>query len=188
MLGRLGSAKLDIEAAATLDPGNPQWRVQRSAVEFMAGNHEAAIAVVWEKPPAALLQRLPQHFADLEQMLRARNDPIAERYAAERSFAEGLLALQHSRQLNAVQLARANMLAKAAMLDFQRAGLLYKDARPWLLTALQALDVDNRAFAEQCAQEVRKAGLEVHPWQRELIGEAGLAKLRSVGSWAELLK
>lgn len=182
-LGRLPLARLDLEAAAALDPGDPLWRVQRSGLEFMAGNHEAAIAVVWLDPHPRLKEMLPEHFARLEAMLKEKKDPAARRYGAEAAFAKALLSRDQG------DMARTQELTKAtlnAFLDAER--LLYKDARPWLLIALQALDVEAREAAEQVARQIRTSKIEVHAWERALIGEQALDRLRAVPGWVDLLK
>ncbi len=182
--GRFAEAREAARSALRLDPGDSEAQVLLSGVAFAEGDHEAAIAQVWDHPHRRLQRQLPQHFGDLRRRLEARGQlRAAVRYAAEEAFAEAFLALDDTTPAG---LAAGSGLVQPMMQLFERAQLLERDPRPWWLAALHMHRLGDAAWGATAAAQVRRHGLALPEWQRWLLGAERLATLRGIEGWHDL--
>ncbi len=186
--GRDGIARNHALAALRSDPGDPEARVLMSALYFRAGNPDGAVRIVWEDPHPRLRERLAEHFRELQQLADARGAVAdAARYAAERSFVQALDAVAGAQA--GARLAKAGILVEQCRTNFEAAGILASDLRPWALGSLLALAAGDPAGAEAVCQRARQVLSQApdRAWQTAALGNGARELVARVPCWAGLL-
>lgn len=186
--GRDGIARNHALAVLRSDPGDPEARVLLSALYFRAGNPDGAARIVWEDPHPRLRERLADHFRELQQLADARGAVAdAARYAAERSFVQALDALTEAEANR--KLARARILVEQCRTNFEAAGLLPSDLRPWALGSLLALAAGDVAGAEAVCERANQALVDESgfTWQAAALGSSARELQARVPCWTVVL-
>ncbi|HLQ38197.1 MAG TPA: O-antigen ligase family protein [Planctomycetota bacterium] len=177
--GRTAEAKTEVQAALQVDPGDAEARVLLSVIYFKERNHEGAVRIVYEEPHPSLRAQLEQHFRSLEELARAQHDQAGElRYACERS----LLTVLALRLGDTQTAAKAAELVPLMLQNFQAAGAMRTDLRPWVATGLLALESGDAKSAAEWGRRAGNLGLRLEPWQRVPFGDR-LPPLQQLAEW-----
>lgn len=170
--------------ALDLDPPNPELRVLLSTALALQQKVDPAIDAVVESPHAMLRAQLAQHFRALAAVCRARGDTdSALRFDAEHHF---VAAIDLFGRTDAGSLAAAKEHVAGMLNALTEAGRGRADARPFVVSALHALDLGRPEMALEIGDRAQQEKLTLQPWQRALLGDK-LAPLRSFAPWQSVV-